>query len=273
MADVKDLIKKFRVKPGDHVKLRDKDANDANGFPDKDAAKQLTETLALSINDLQDRLYAENKRALLVILQGIDSAGKDGTIKAVFSQTSPLGVDVTAFKAPSEEDLAHDYLWRVHKACPKRGMIGIFNRSHYEDVLVAKVHKLAPKDVIEQRYDQINDFEKMLTENGTVILKFMLHVSKDEQKERLQARLDEPDKRWKFNPGDLKDRELWDDFMDAYEIMLDRCSSSWAPWHVVPADKKWVRDAIVASIVKATLDDMNPTYPDVSWKKSEIKIP
>ncbi|MGO4705739.1 polyphosphate kinase 2 family protein [Microvirga sp. 2MCAF38] len=272
MSDMQALIKKFRVKPGDRVKLRDQDAREESIYPDKDVAKAATEVFAKDINKLQDRLYAENKRALLVVLQGTDTAGKDGTITSVFSETSPLGVAVTAFRQPSEEELSHDFLWRVHMVAPRRGMVGIFNRSQYEDVLVAKVHRLAPKDVIEQRYDQINAFEKMLTENGTVILKFMLHVSKDEQKVRLQERVDDPAKRWKFNPGDLKDREHWDEFQDAYETMLHRCSTPWAPWHVIPADKKWVRDAIVASIVKTTLEEMNPSYPEVTWKKSEIKI-
>ena len=175
---------------------------------------------AAEIDRLQDILYAEGRRALLVVLQGTDTSGKDGTIRDVFNATGPLGVHVTAFGAPSEEELAHDYLWRVHRACPRRGTIGIFNRSHYEDVLVVKVRKLAPAEEIEPRYDQINAFEKMLVENGTRILKFMLHISKEEQRERLQERLDDPDKHWKFNPADLDDREHWDDFQAAYETML-----------------------------------------------------
>src|SRR6185436_17966340 len=182
--------------------------------------------------------FAEGKRALLVVLQGTDTAGKDGTVRYVFKETSPLGVVVTPFGKPSEEELAHDFLWRAHLACPRRGFIGIFNRSHYEDVLIGRVRKLAPADEIEARYDQINAFEKILSQNGTTILKFMLHISKKEQGERLQARLDEHKSRWKFNPGDLEDRKLWKQFAAAYELMLDRCSTAWAPWHVIPADHK-----------------------------------
>src|SRR5215212_55135 len=189
---------------------------------------------------------ARGMRSLLVILQGMDTSGKDGTIRAVFNATGPLGVHVRAFRQPSEEERAHDFLWRVHHACPPRGTIGIFNRSHYEDVLVVKVRQLASTAVIEARYEQINAFEKMLVENGTTILKFMLHISKEEQAERLQERLDDPKKNWKFSPGDLDDRERWDDFQAAYETMLHRCSTRWAPWHVVPADRKWVRNAVIA---------------------------
>ena len=160
----------------------------------------------------------------------------------------------------------------MHAACPRRGTIGIFNRSHYEDVLIGKVRKFASEEAIEQRYDQINAFERMLSENGTTILKFMLHISKDEQKERLQARLDDPTKNWKFNPGDLDDREHWDDYQEAYETMLSRCSTAWAPWHVIPADRKWVRNAAIANIVKATLEAMDPQYPQVSWKPGDFTV-
>jgi PPK2 family polyphosphate:nucleotide phosphotransferase len=179
---------------------------------------------------------------------------------------------VTAFGRPTDIELAHDYLWRVHAAAPRRGHIGVFNRSHYEDVLVVKVRELAPTEEIKQRYDQINAFEKHLTENGATILKFMLHISKDEQRERLQARLDEADKRWKFNSGDLEDRKLWEDFQDAYEVMLDRCSTDHAPWRVVPADRKWQRNAIIAAVVRQTLEDMDPQYPNVDWDPKDFKI-
>ena len=207
-----------------------------------------------------------------VLLQGIDTAGKDGTVRGVFNECGPLGVNVTAFGKPSEEELAHDYLWRVHKAVPKKGVIGVFNRSHYEDVLVVKVRGLAPAASIEQRYDQINAFEKHLTENGVVILKFMLHISKQEQRERLQERLERPDKHWKFNPNDLEDRKLWDRFETAYEAMLARCSTSCAPWRVVPADKKWRRNAIIATVVKHTLQEMAPDYPPADFDPSEFKV-
>lgn len=273
MSDrVHDLTEKFLVKPGETIKLKDYDPREKSLFDDENATKAETAELARDIDALQDRLYAEGQRALLVILQGTDTAGKDGTIRGVFNATGPIGVSVTAFRRPTENELAHDYLWRAHLAAPKRGMIGIFNRSHYEDVLVAKVHELAPRKAIEQRYDQINAFEKMLTENGTVVLKFMLHISKDEQKERLQARLGDPKKYWKFNPGDLEDRKRWDDFQEAYEVMLNKCSTSWAPWHVIPADRKWVRNAVVARIVKETLEGIDPKYPQPTWKPSDFTI-
>jgi PPK2 family polyphosphate:nucleotide phosphotransferase len=181
-------------------------------------------------------------------------------------------VSVTAFGRPDADDLAHDFLWRVHAACPRRGTIGIFNRSHYEDVLVARVRGLAPPDAIEARYGQINDFEKLLAENGTTILKFMLNISKDEQAERLRARLEEPESRWKFNPDDLEDRKHWDDYRRAYEIMLERCSTPHAPWHVIPADRKWVRNAVIAKIVRATLEEMDPKYPDPGWRPAQFAI-
>jgi PPK2 family polyphosphate:nucleotide phosphotransferase len=190
----------------------------------------------------------------------------------VFKETSPLGVLVTPFRQPSEQELAHDFLWRAHRACPARGYIGIFNRSHYEDVLAGRVRALAPKAAIEARYGQINDFERMLTENGTTILKFMLHISKAEQRERLQDRLDEPKSRWKFNPGDLEDRKLWDRYRAAYELALFKCSTEWAPWYVIPSDRKWARNAAIAAIVRATLEKMNPQYPKPDWKPGDFKV-
>jgi PPK2 family polyphosphate:nucleotide phosphotransferase len=273
MANDKAFIEDFRIKPGDRIRLKDRNPRDKAGFGDDEATKAETASLAREIDALQDRLYAEGRRALLVILQGTDTSGKDGTIRGVFNATGPLGVSVTAFKRPTEDELAHDFLWRAHLACPKRGTIGIFNRSHYEDVLVVKVRGLAPAEEIERRYEQINAFERMLSENGTRILKFMLHISRKEQGERLQERLDDPRKNWKFNPGDLEDREHWDAFERAYEVMLHRCSTAWAPWHVVPADRKWVRNAVIARIVKATLEEMDPRYPQVPWKPGEFTIP
>jgi PPK2 family polyphosphate:nucleotide phosphotransferase len=266
------LLEKLRVEPGKKVRLRDRNPRDKSLFGDEQETKAATAALAKDIDTLQDRLYAEGSRALLVILQGTDTSGKDGTIRSVFNATGPLGVSVHAFGPPSRLELEHDYLWRVHGACPRRGTIGIFNRSHYEDVLIGKVRKLAPEQVIEQRYEQINAFEKMLVETGTTILKFMLHISKDEQKERLQARLDDPTKNWKFNPGDLEDREHWDDYQDAYEVILNRCSTEWAPWHIIPADRKWVRNAAIATIVKATLEQMDPQYPKVSWNPGDFHV-
>jgi PPK2 family polyphosphate:nucleotide phosphotransferase len=266
------FISRYRVEHGCHVNLKDIDPRDTTGFKDEEATKAETATTAQAIDKLQDRLYAEGKRSLLVILQGTDTSGKDGTIRGVFNATGPLGVSVTAFKRPSEEELSRDFLWRAHLACPRRGTIGIFNRSHYEDVLVVRVRGLAPHETIEQRYEQINAFEKMLVENGTTILKFMLHISKNEQAKRLQERLDDPKKHWKFDPADLEDREHWDDFADAYEKVLRRCSTAWAPWHVVPADRKWVRNAVIARIVRATLEEMNPRYPQAAWTPGEFTI-
>jgi len=268
----KSFAARYRIKPGTRAHLDRRDPGDRKAFPDRKDAEKRSIKDGEVIDRLQDRLYAEGKRALLVVLQGIDTAGKDGTIKHVFKETGALGVSVTAFRKPSEEELAHDFLWRAHLVAPRRGTIGIFNRSHYEDVLVARVRKLAPEDEIERRYDQINGFEKILAENGTTILKFMLHISKKEQRERLQARLDEPESRWKFNPSDLDDRKLWDKFMAAYELALDRCSTDWAPWHVIPADHKWARNAAIAAIVRETLEEMDPKYPKPDWDPKSFVI-
>jgi PPK2 family polyphosphate:nucleotide phosphotransferase len=269
---VKNLAERFRVEPGHRSHLKRRDPGDLDAFPDRDAAEEQSGKDAVAIDTLQDRLYAEHTRALLVVLQGIDTAGKDGTIRHVFKEVGPLGVAVTAFGRPSELELNHDFLWRAHMATPRRGTIGIFNRSHYEDVLVGRVRKLAPKAVIEARYEQINAFEKILSENGTTILKFMLHISKKEQGERLQERLDKPSHRWKFNPGDLEDRKLWKHYADAYELMLDRCSTICAPWYVIPADHKWARNAAIAAIVRAILEKMNPRYPKPDWKPKDFAI-
>jgi PPK2 family polyphosphate:nucleotide phosphotransferase len=270
--NIADLLKQVRVTPGQPARVAERDPRTKLGFSDEDVTKAETANIAREIDTLQDRLYAEGRRALLVILQGIDTSGKDGTIRAVFNATGPLGVTAIPFKRPSEDDLAHDYLRRAHMAAPRRGTIGIFNRSHYEDVLVVKVRGLVPADEIEQRYAQINDFERMLTENGTRILKFMLHISKERQAERLRDRLEDPTKHWKFDPGDLEDRALWDEFMAAYETALTRCSTAHAPWHVVPADRKWVRNAVIARIVRATLEEMNPQYPKATWAPGTYMI-
>jgi PPK2 family polyphosphate:nucleotide phosphotransferase len=268
----KDFAARYRIDPGERAHLGRRDPADVLAFPDRDAAEAQCRKDAEEINALQDRLYAEGKRALLVILQGIDTAGKDGTVRNVFAATGPLGVSVTAFRRPTEDELAHDFLWRAHIACPRRGTIGIFNRSHYEDVLVGRVRKLAPKEEIEARYDQINGFERLLSETGTRVLKFMLHISRKEQRERLQARLDEPKSRWKFNPGDLEDRKLWHKYQAAYELMLDKCSTAWAPWHIIPADRKWARNAAVAAIVRETLEAMDPKYPKPNWDPKDFKV-
>ncbi|MCW5714813.1 MAG: polyphosphate kinase 2 family protein [Bauldia sp.] len=242
-------------------------------FLTKDEAAIRLAADAKAIDALQDRLYAEGTRALLVVLQGIDTSGKDGTIRGVFNATGPLGVTVTAFGEPTKPELARDFLWRIHAAVPRRGTIGIFNRSHYEDVLVARVRSLAPALEIERRYDHINAFERLLSDSGTTILKFMLHISREEQRQRLEERRSDPEKRWKFHPGDLDDRRSWDDYMAAYQVMLDRTSTEWAPWTVVPSDRKWARNAIIAGVVRTALERMSPKYPDRDWSGPEFAVP
>jgi PPK2 family polyphosphate:nucleotide phosphotransferase len=255
------ILKKYSVAPGTQVDLRDYDPNDTGPFRDRDAALADLEKDRLKLIQLQERLYAEKKRSLLLVLQGIDTSGKDGTIRHVMSGVNPQGVQVNSFEVPTTEDLAHDYLWRVHKAAPARGRIGIFNRSHYEDVLVVRVHELVPRKVWQARYEQINHFERMLTENGTTVLKCFLYIDKDQQKQRLQERLDDPQKHWKFQKGDLTERTFWDDYMQAYQDVLSKCSTALAPWIVVPANRKWYRNFIVMRAVVEALEKMNPQYP------------
>ena len=252
--------------------LKERDTRGETLFESKKDAKASLEEDALAINDLQDALFASKAGALLVILQGIDTSGKDGTAKEAFRYTSPLGVMVHAFGKPTEEELAHDYLWRLHQATPRKGYITVFNRSQYEDVLVVKVRNLAPAKLVEQRYEQINAFEKMLVENGTRVLKIMLHISKEEQGVRLRERLEVAKKRWKFNPGDLEDRKLWDDYQAAYETALQRCSTGHAPWHVVPADSRTRRDAIASRLIRAELEAMKPEYPDPGYRPEQYQI-
>jgi PPK2 family polyphosphate:nucleotide phosphotransferase len=268
-----EFARRFQVGGKKPFKLGEIDPRDTGGFKDKEEVKVQTAENAVAIDALQNALFAEGKRSLLVVLQGIDCSGKDGTVRAVFNTCGPIGVQIAPFKAPTEEELAHDYLWRIHHAVPRRGMIGIFNRSHYEDVLVVKVKGFAPLEVIERRYEEINQFEKTLAQNGTRILKFMLHISKAEQAERLKDRVADPTKRWKFNPGDLEDRKLWDQYMAAYEVALNRCSTDHAPWHVIPADRNWVRNGVISKIVRETLEDMAPSYPEAKgWDPKTIII-
>ena len=268
-----EFARKFTVAPGKAFSLSKISPRDESAFSGKDRAKAQIKADADAINNLQDRLYAEGERSLLVVLQGMDCSGKDGTVRAVFNTCGPIGVEVTPFKVPSDEERAHDYLWRVHKACPSKGIIGIFNRSHYEDVLIVKVKKFAAPEAIERRYDEINQFEKLLSDNGTRILKFMLHVSKEEQAERLKERINDPNKQWKFNPGDLADRKLWDEYMAAYETALKRCSTAHAPWHVIPSDRNWARNAAIARIVRETLEEMAPKYPPAEgWDPKTVVV-
>jgi PPK2 family polyphosphate:nucleotide phosphotransferase len=224
------------------------------------------------LEELQEMLYAEHKHKVLIVLQAMDTGGKDGTIRHVFEGVNPQGVRVAGFKKPTPEELDHDFLWRVHKQVPGKGEVVIFNRSHYEDVLVVRVHNLAPQEVWSKRYDHINDFERMLVDEGTTILKFFLHIDLDEQKERLQARLDEPNKRWKFNPEDLEERKLWPQYVKAYEDAISKTSTDWAPWYIVPANRKWYRNLVVGTVIIETLKDLDMRYPEAEFDPADIKI-
>jgi PPK2 family polyphosphate:nucleotide phosphotransferase len=255
------LLDPLRVEPGKQADLAGRDPGDRLGL-DKDASETLVEELVESLRDLQARLWAEDRRSVLIVLQGMDTSGKDGTIRRVFSGVNPMAVRVASFGVPSEEEREHDYLWRVHEVVPRRGEIGIFNRSHYEDVGVVRVKQLVVEEVWRRRYRHIRELERLLTDEGTTVLKVFLHISRDEQRERLQARLDDPTKTWKFRLGDLDDRKLWADFMAAYEEAITETSTDWAPWHVVPADRKWVRDVAVASLLVDTLRRLDPQYPE-----------
>ena len=253
----------LRVKPGSRVRLERQDPGATLGWDKVRAESELAKQLE-RLATLQDRFWAESKRSVLVVLQGIDSAGKDGTINKVMEAFNPQGCPVTSFKVPSTEELAHDYLWRVHRAVPRKGEIGIFNRSHYEDVLIVRVDNIVPKSVWSKRFDQINAFERHLTDNGTSIVKFFLSIDKDEQRARFQARLDDPTKRWKFSMGDIAERKGWDDYQAAFDDALSWTSTATAPWYVIPANRNWFRNLAVASILADTIADLKPKYPPVA---------
>lgn len=259
-------------KPGSPVKLHDFDP-EYRGDLNKKEARETEAQLEARLAELQEMLYAQGKYSLLIVLQAMDAGGKDGTIKHVFDSVNPQGVRVVSFKAPTAEELSHDFLWRVHQHTPPKGYIGIFNRSHYEDVLVVRVNSLVPAEVWQERYDHINHFERLLADSGTRILKFFLHISKDEQKERFEERLARPDKHWKFSTGDLPVREQWDDYMDAYEAVLTRCNTDYAPWHIVPSNKKWYRNFIISKTIVETLESMNLAYPDPEPGLDKVVIP
>lgn len=260
-----------RIQPGTSVDLSAIDPAAPAEFSRKDAEAALAEERQ-RIHELQERLYAESRRGLLVVLQAMDTGGKDGVVKHVFSCVNPQGCRVWAFKTPTEEELAHDFLWRYHRRTPARGMIALFNRSHYEDVLIVRVKQLVPEAVWRERYAQINDFERMLTQNDVTLLKLFLHISKDEQRRRLKKRLNDPEKRWKFSPDDVRDRALWDDYQRAYADALTRCSTPHAPWHVVPADRKWFRNLAVARAVADTLAAMGPQFPTAPAGLEEVVV-
>ncbi len=244
------------------IKLRDINPSSTPDAPgDKQATEAATAKLSEQFTDLQRRLYAEGTQSLLVVLQAMDTGGKDGAIKHIFQEVNPAGVRIASFKAPTTAELAHDYLWRIHAQTPVKGEIAIFNRSHYESVLIERVRELVRRKTWKARYAQINAFEKQLAANGTAIVKFFLHISKEEQGERLLARLDDPTKQWKFNVGDIAERKLWDDYMAAYEDAVNKTSTGYAPWHVVPADRKWYRNYVVSRTLVDTLQAMDPQYP------------
>jgi PPK2 family polyphosphate:nucleotide phosphotransferase len=264
---------RYLVPDGTDVRLSDWSTRDTDGFDgDKGDAQDLLAELNEKLADLQGLLYAENKHKLLVVLQGMDTSGKDGTIKHVFRTINPLGVKVANFKSPNDRELAHDYLWRVHQHTPSRGHITIFNRSHYEDVLIVRVHDLVPKKHWSKRYDHLRDFERMLSDEGTIIRKFFLHISKDEQKERLEERLQNPKKQWKFEHGDIDERKLWDEYQSAYEAAISKTSTSYAPWYIVPSDRKWYRNLVVSQVLIDTLESFDMRYPEPAQGLENITI-
>lgn len=255
-------MKRYRVEPGKKIDLSKFDPSDDKAFKgDKEKGLKALSKLNAELQALQELLYAEQKHKVLIVLQAMDTGGKDGAIRRVFDGVNPQGVKVASFKVPTAEELTHDFLWRVHKVTPGAGEMVIFNRSHYEDVLVVRVHGYAPEEVWKKRYDQINDFERLLAESGTTILKFFLHIDLDEQKERLQARLDDPTKTWKFRLGDLEERKLWGQYMQAYEDALNKTSTEYAPWYVIPANRKWYRDLVISTILVDTLKGLKMEFP------------
>ena len=267
-----DFSDEFRVKPGKKVKLSRIDPDFTGLFKDrKEAEKPFQENLE-KMRKLQYTLYAENKKSLLLVFQAMDAGGKDGTIRHVMFGLNPQGCRVTSFKEPSKEELSHDFLWRIHKEVPPKGEIGIFNRSHYEDVLIVRVHDIVPEKIWSKRYRQINQFEETLSSNNVVILKFFLHIGFEEQKERIRERIENPSKNWKVTPEDFKERKYWDDYMEAYEDAISECNTKEAPWFVIPANKKWFRNLAVSAIIRQTLEEMHPKYPEPKMDLSKVEL-
>ena len=264
-------MNRYLVEPGRKVSLAEYDPDDTEGMR-KAAVEEELATLAGKLNKLQELLYATGKYALLVVLQGVDTSGKDGVIEHVIGVLNPQGCQVTAFKVPTAEELAHDFLWRIHKAVPQRGMVGIFNRSHYEDVLVVRVENLAPEAVWRERYEAINAFEESLVESGVVICKFFLYISKEEQRERLQDRLDKDHEHWKFRLSDMQARAKWDDYLRAYEDALANCSTPHAPWYVVPADKKWYRNLVISRVLADKLEALGLKWPALEPEAVGVRV-
>lgn len=271
---VSGALERYLVKPGAKVDLAKIDSDERTLFQmgGKDESNKAFDKLQDELQELQKVLYAQNKHKILLVLQAMDTGGKDGCVKHVFSRIDPQGIHVRSFKKPTEEELARDFLWRVHQKVPRSGEMVIFNRSHYEDVIAVRVKKLFPEKVWKQRYQHIIDFERMLAEEGTTIVKIYLHISKDEQKRRIVSRLENPDKHWKFHPDDLKDRELWNDFMKTYEDLLSKTSTELAPWYVVPANRKWYRNLCVARIMVDTMKRLNMKLPKVDWDPTKIVV-
>ena len=266
-------MNKYRVKPNTKINLKDWDPDDKSEFNgEKEEGEESLYPLNKKLESLQELLYAESKHKLLVVFQAMDAGGKDGTIREVFEGVNPQGVKVASFKVPTKKELAHDYLWRVHKHTPGNGEIVIFNRSHYEDVLVVRVNNFVDKKIWKKRYEHINNFEKMLADEGTTILKFYLHISKEEQKGRFQERLDKKHKNWKFSLGDLEVRKQWDDYAKAYEDMLEKTSTDYAPWYIIPANRKWYRNIVISNIIINTLESLNMKFPKPEDDLSNIVI-
>ncbi|HSH78556.1 MAG TPA: polyphosphate kinase 2 family protein, partial [Herpetosiphonaceae bacterium] len=253
--------------------LREANPDESEHYERKKDVRDELDVQRKRIRDLQARLYAERKRSLLIVLQAMDTGGKDGTIRGVFEGVNPQGCQVWSFKAPGPEELDHDFLWRYHQRTPARGMITIFNRSHYEDVLIVRVKRMIPEDVWRRRYNMINEFEHMLSLNNTTVLKFYLHISKDEQKRRLESRLEDPNKHWKFSSNDLKERAYWEDYQSAFEDAITNCATAYAPWYVIPANKKWYRNLVIARTIADTLEVMNPQFPQAEQGLDKIVIP
>ena len=265
------LIERLFVEPGKRVQLSDEHAANTFGWEKHEAIAMLEDNRE-KLSNLQYKLYADGRRALLVVIQAIDAGGKDGTVHDIFTAMNPQGCVVTSFKAPTAEELKHDYLWRVHQRVPPRGMVGVFNRSHYEDVLIVRVEKLVPKEVWSARYAQINEFERMLTSNSVRIVKLFLQISKGEQKKRLEDRLQDPNRQWKFSPEDLVKRRQWPEYQKAFEAMLTKCSTKHAPWYVIPADRKWFRNLAVSQILATEMGRMPLRFPEPTYDPAKIRV-
>jgi len=264
---------RYRVLPDTEAGLAHRDPSERlTHHEGKKVGRKYLDALTLRLRDLQELLYAEGKYKVLMVLQATDTGGKDGVIRHVFRTVNPQGVKVSSFKVPSARERAHDYLWRIHRETPGSGEIRIFNRSHYEDILVVRVRELVPPDVWERRYHHINEFERMLADEGTTILKFFLHISKEEQAARLQARLDDPEKLWKFSPADLAERRHWDAYQEAYEAMLSRTSTPWAPWYVIPSNSKWYRNLVIARVLVEALERLDMKHPEPDFDPASIRI-